>query len=319
MTDPRPVVLVVGSLNTDLVTTAERLPDDGETVIGLTYVTGFGGKGGNQAVMAARLGAAVTMVGAVGDDDLGTGYRANLEREGIATERVARVAGASGVAPIWVDAAGHNRIIVVSGANDRVSAAAGSEAVAAIRPSVVVGQHEIPQAVTAAAFRAARDAGITTILNPAPAASIEPALLASTDWLVPNETEFALLSGTPLTGDAAMDRAAMGRYGATSGVSLVVTLGEGGVQLVPLGGDPVEVPAPSVATLDTTGAGDAFVGAFAVGLALGWDAVDAARLGCAMAADSVTRTGTQRSFADRDHAAEVLRAVRDAGDSERPT
>ena len=98
-----------------------------------------------------------------------------------------------------------------------------------------------------------------------------------------------------------------------------MTLGERGVRLVPLGGDPVEVPAPSVETVDTTGAGDAFVGAFAVGLALGWDAVDAARLGCAMAADSVTRTGTQRSFADRDHAATVLRAVRDARDSDRQT
>lgn len=311
MNEPRSVVLVVGSLNTDLVATADRLPDDGETVIGRSYVTGFGGKGGNQAVMAARLGAAVTMVGAVGDDDLGRAYCANLERERIATDRIARVDGPSGVAPIWVDAAGHNRIIVVSGANDHVSAADGAAAVAAVRPSVVVGQHEIPQAVTAAAFSAARTAGVTTILNPAPAAPIEPELLAATDWLVPNETEFGVLSGVPLTGDDASDRSVMVRYAATVGVSLVVTLGDRGVRIVPVGGEPVDVPAPVVEAIDTTGAGDAFVGAFAVGVALGWPAVDAARLGCAMAADSVTRTGTQRSYADRERAGAVLRTVRD--------
>lgn len=311
MNEPRSVVLVVGSLNTDLVATADRLPDDGETVIGRSYVTGFGGKGGNQAVMAARLGADVTMVGAVGDDDLGRAYCANLERERIATDRIARVDGPSGVAPIWVDAAGHNRIIVVSGANDHVSAADGAAAVAAVRPSVVVGQHEIPQAVTAAAFSAARTAGVTTILNPAPAAPIEPELLAATDWLVPNETEFALLSGMPLTGGDALDRSVMVRYAATAGVSLVVTLGDRGVRIVPVGGEPVDVPAPVVEAIDTTGAGDAFVGAFAVGVALGWPAVDAARLGCAMAADSVTRTGTQRSYADRERAGAVLRTVRD--------
>ena len=312
MTGPRPVVLIVGSLNTDRVATADRLPDDGETVIGRTYVTGFGGKGGNQAVMAARLGAAVTMVGAVGDDDLGKAYRANLEREGIATDRIARVDGPSGVAPIWVDAAGHNRIIVVSGANDHVSAADGAGAVDAVRPAVVVGQHEIPQAVTAAAFRAARAAGITTILNPAPAAPIEPALLGATDWLVPNETEFGLLAGMPLTGDDASDRLAMVRYATAAAVSLVVTLGARGVRIVPLGSEPVDVPAPAVDAIDTTGAGDAFVGAFAVGVALGWSVVDASRLGCAMAADSVTRTGTQRSYADRDRARAVLRGVVDA-------
>ena len=304
-----PRVLVVGSLNIDMITTAERLPADGETVIGIDYHTGFGGKGANQAVMAARLGAAVAIVGAVGEDDLGTAYLANLEREGIATTHVDRVAGSSGVAPIWVDATGSNRIIVVPGANDHVSADLAMTAVMTTRPNAVVGQHEIPQAVTEAGFLAAREVRATTILNPAPAAPILAGLLAATDWLVPNETEFALLSGVPLTGDDAADLATIGAYGTAASVSVAVTLGARGAALVPLDGPPMIVPTDPVIPIDTTGAGDAFVGGFAVGLALGWTAVDAARLGCASAADSVTRVGTQRSYPDRASAARLLAAV----------
>lgn len=305
-----PSILVVGSTMTDLIAYADRLPDAGETVTGRTFEIGFGGKGGNQAVMAARLGARVTMVNAVGDDDYGTAYLANLEREGIVTEHMVRVPGPSGVAPIWVDAQGTNRIIIVPGANQATPVDVAVAAVAATKPVVVVGQHEIPQAVTAATFAAARAAGVLTILNPAPAARIATELIAATDWLVPNETEFAVLAGTTLTGKDAHDLATIQAFATGSGISIAVTLGARGVVLVPSDGPPMSVPAPVARAVDTTGAGDAFVGAFAVGLGLGWSPGEAARLGCAMAADSVTRVGTQRSFADRAAAGAIIAGIR---------
>lgn len=293
----------------DLVAYAERLPDDGETVVGTSFAQGFGGKGANQAVMAARLGAVVAMVNAVGDDDYGTATLANFEAEGISTEHLIRVAGSSGLAPIWVDARGANRIIIVPGANLHVPRDLAETAVAATDPAVVVGQFEIPQAVTAAGFAAARARGAVTILNPAPAAAIDPALLAATDWLVPNETEFALLSGGPLDPDSAREADQIAAFARDLGVSVVVTLGERGAALSERGGPVERVAAPVVTAVDTTGAGDAFVGGFAVGLARGWGPVAAARLGCAVAADSVTRPGTQRAYADRAAAAAILGAT----------
>ncbi len=305
----RPGITVVGSTMIDLVAYADRLPDDGETVVGTSFHSGFGGKGANQAVMAARLGADVTMVAAVGDDDYGTSTIANFEREGIATEFVARVPGSSGVAPIWVDGRGANRIIIVAGANLQVSADAAVAAIAAGRPAVVIGQFEIPQAVTAAAFVAARAVGATTILNPAPAAPIDPGLLAATDWLVPNETEFALIAGESLAGDPDAEARQIAAFATRVGVSVVVTLGVRGAALAAPGGAVVRVPAPAVTAVDTTGAGDAFVGGFAMGLAMGRDQLAAARLGCAAASDSVTRPGTQLSYPDRDRASALLASL----------
>jgi len=302
-------ITVVGSTIIDLVAYADRLPDDGETVVGTSFHSGFGGKGANQAVMAARLGADVAMVAAVGDDDYGTATLANFEREGIVTDHVARVEGSSGVAPIWVDGRGANRIIIVAGANLRVSPAAAEAAVAARQPAVVIGQFEIPQAATAAGFAAARAIGAITILNPAPAAAIEPGLLAVTDWLIPNETEFARIAGEPLAADEDMEDSQIAAFVARFGVSVVVTLGERGAAVAPVGGSVTRVPAPIVTPVDTTGAGDAFVGGFAVGLAMARDHLAAARLGCAAASDSVTRPGTQLSYPHRDRAATLLAAL----------
>jgi ribokinase len=302
-------VVVVGSTMMDLIAYADRLPDDGETVTGTDFRTGFGGKGANQAVMAARLGAAVTMVNTLGHDDHGDSYLARFAAEDIDTSFIRRVAGSSGVAQIWVDRSGTNRIIVVPGANLAVEPAVAAEAVVALRPEVVIGQGEIPQPTTAAGFEAARRIGAVTILNPAPAATIEPDLLAMTDWLVPNETEFGLIAGTALPGDAEAETAAVMAFGRRSGCSLVVTLGARGALVVPLGGRAVRIAAPEVVAVDTTGAGDAFVGAFAVGLALGWSATAAARLGCTVASDSVTRLGTQASYPDRAGAAALVRAA----------
>jgi ribokinase len=306
----QPVILVVGSTMIDLIAYADRLPDAGETLVGSAFRMGFGGKGANQAVAAARLGARVAMANAVGEDGYGAETIANLAAQGVDTTWVRRVPGSSGVAPIWVDGAGMNRIIIVPGANLLVPASLGVEAVATIRPAVVVGQLEIPQPVTAAAFAAARDRGIATILNPAPAADLEPALLAATDWLVPNEPEFARIGGEPLDGGESTEGDRIRGLAERLGVSLVVTLGSRGAAVLPRGGRLTRVAAPPVRAVDTTGAGDAFVGAFAVGLASGWDPVAAARLGCAFAADSVTRPGTQASFAEPGAAAAIREAAR---------
>ena len=171
-----PRIVVVGSTMIDLIAYADRLPGDGETVVGSSYETGFGGKGANQAVMAARFGAAVSMVNTLGDDAHGTAYLERLGAEGIDTTFIRRVPGSSGVAPIWVDRAGTNRIIVVPGANGEVRPDVAAEAVESFRPQVVLGQFEIPQPATAAGFAAARRIGAVTVLNPAPAAPVEPDL-----------------------------------------------------------------------------------------------------------------------------------------------
>jgi len=305
-----PRILVVGSTMIDLVAYADRLPGDGETVIGTSYRTGFGGKGANQAVVAARFGARVAMVNTLGDDGHGDAYLEQFAAEGIDTSFVRRTPGSSGVAPIWVDAAGTNRIIVIPGANLEVRPDVAAEAVEAFAPQVVIGQFEIRQATTAAGFAAARGLGATTILNPAPAAPVDAELLGVTDWLVPNETEFVLITGQSLSGTPDEEATTIAATAAELGCSVVVTLGERGALVVPYGAPATRVEAPKVAAIDTTGAGDAFVGAFAVGLALGMTAVAAARLGCAAAADSVTRLGTQTSYPDRAGAAVILAEYR---------
>jgi ribokinase len=309
VTEPR--IVVVGSTMIDLVAYADRLPDDGETVVGSSYVTGFGGKGANQAVVAARFGARVAMVNTLGDDNHGDSYVERFASEGIDTSFVRRTQGSSGVAPIWVDARGTNRIIIVPGANLEVRPEVAAEAVTALMPRIVIGQFEIPQATTAAGFVAARGIGATTILNPAPGTAVDPELLAVTDWLVPNETEFALVTGEPLAGTGDAEGTVLAATAERLGCSLVVTLGERGAIVARPGEAAVAVDTPRVTAIDTTGAGDAFVGAFAVGLALGLPAVDAARLGCAAAADSVTRLGTQTSYPDREGAAAILAAYQD--------
>jgi ribokinase len=304
-----PRIVVVGSTMIDLVAFADRLPEPGETVVGARFLQGFGGKGANQAVAAARFGAAVALVNAVGDDANGRAILDNLRTQGVATDDVAVMDGTSGVAPIWVDAAGMNRIIIIPGTNLLVVPERAAAAVERIRPAVVVGQFEIPQGTTLAGFIAGRAVGAATVLNPAPGAPIETDLLGATDWLVPNETEFVLVGGRPLTGSIDDRAAAIDELGGRLDVSLVVTLGERGVALRPRRGLLTWITAPAVRALDTTGAGDAFVGAFAVGLALGWPADAAAILGCAAASDSVTRAGTQSSYPDRAAAATLLAAA----------
>jgi ribokinase len=293
-------------MNIDLIAYARRAPGPGETVIGERFQSGFGGKGANQAAMARLLGADVSFVGALGDDLYATMTLENFARLGVQSAGVMRVTGSSGVAPIWVEADGTNRIIVVPGANDLVTPGHVAVAVAAEkRLDAVVGQFEIPQAATAAGFGAARARGAVTILNPAPAAPISPELLAVSDWLIPNEVEFGILAGSGVdTSDATL----VG-FARRTGTRLVVTLGSRGAALVTGDGRVARLSAVPVTATDTSGAGDAFVGAFAVGLALGLPELHAVRLGIQCASDSVTRPGTQASFPDRDRCAAFLAEV----------
>ncbi len=309
---PQPVIAVVGSLNIDLVAYTPRVPDAGETVIGDRFQMGFGGKGANQAVMAARLGARVSMIGALGDDVYAAMTLENLARQGVDAGHVARVAGSSGVAPIWVEPDGTNRIIVVPGANGAVDAGAAANGLRSLaRVDAVVGQLEIPQAVTTAAFRTARELGAVTILNPAPAATLDRALLDAADWLIPNETEFAILARVESFDPA--DDADLLAYAARIRPRLAITLGSQGAALITGRGTVIRLPAVPVAAVDTTGAGDAFIGAFAFGLAAGLDELTAARLAIACGSDSVTRPGTQASFAPPERVADLITGVRVGG------
>ena len=193
-----------------------------------------------------------------------------------------------------MEADGTNRIIIVPGANHMLTPEQAVNAVESLSAKVAIGQFEIPQRVTAAAFGTAKNLGMTTLLNPAPAETIDPELLRVTDWIIPNEPEFTLLAGGTPTDDAIIE------FGRRVGVRLLVTLGASGVALLSADGSVQRVPPPKTpAVVDTTGAGDAFVGAFGHGLAVGLAELDAVRLGMACASDSVTRTGTQTSFPSR--------------------
>jgi ribokinase len=293
-----PKVCVVGSANVDLVTYAPRLPALGETRPGTRFEQHFGGKGANQAVMAAKLGAAVTMVARVGDDLFGRDYLDNFRRLGLDTSRVLVTADAStGVAPIWVDeSSGNNQILVVLGANERLSpddVAAAAEAIRAC--SVLVCQWECPLETTVAALRLARAAGRTTVFNPAPARGTLPDdVYELCDVVCPNESEIEALTGRTVSTIGDVERAArvLRDRGART---VVVTLGERGALLVD-DGPARAVPAPEVQAIDTTGAGDAFIGSFAYFLARGHDAREAMARAARIASMSVQRRGAQPSF-----------------------
>ncbi len=297
---------VVGSANVDLITYAPRMPGAGETVFGDRFQMGFGGKGANQAVMLQLLAADVQMVACVGNDLYGQMTLDNFASYGIDTSHVLVAEDSTGVAPIWVEPNGTNRIIVVPGANNSLSRAHAAGAVAAgPAPTVVVGQLETAQPVTTAAFEAGRARGAVTILNPAPAAAIEPSLLFATDWLIPNEIEFAELTG----GQDPAEDAAIHTLAVETASRILITLGAEGAALLTEDRRVVRIPAEPVKAADTTGAGDAFVGGFAYGLAAGWDPIRAATLGIRVASDSVQRPGTQASFPAPEPCARILREM----------
>ena len=286
-----------GSVNADLVVSVDRRPAAGETVLGSDLATFPGGKGANQAVAAARLGASVAFLGRVGTDSFAAFLRENLQREGVAAGHLLAVPGPSGVALITVDPAGDNSIIVAQGANARLSAEgieAARDAFEAAR--VVCAQLEIPVAAVQAAARLAAAAGARFILNLSPAREVPPALLAAADPLVVNEHEAAFLLGDSLPGRGPGSPAASAAALLARGPrSVVITLGADGAYAADAGGG-AHVRSPRVTVVDTTGAGDAFTGALAWRLSLGDTLADAAALAARAGAAAVTARGAQGSY-----------------------
>lgn len=288
-------IVVVGSSNTDMVVAAERIPAPGETVIGGDFAMVGGGKGANQAISAARLGADVTFVARVGSDVFGDSALQAFRDAGMCVDFVTRDEVApSGVALILVDRSGENVIAVAPGANGQLLPEHVLEAEAVFHGAdAVLLQLEIPVESVSAAAKLAKSCGARVILNPAPASDLPPDLLSMVDVLTPNETEAALLSG----GDGDPETLAS-RLLEMGPRCVVMTLGSSGA-LVATPDVSEHVPAPRVNAVDSTAAGDAFNGALAVGLCEGMDLAAAVRFAVKAAAISVTRRGAQPSLPSR--------------------
>ncbi|WP_406161304.1 ribokinase [Streptomyces sp. NBC_01005] len=252
-------IAVLGSTNMDLVAYVERAPGRGETVTGREFRTVPGGKGANQAVAAARAGGQVTMIGAVGDDEYGVRLRSNLEHAGIDTDLLHTVEGPSGTAHIVVDDTGANSIVVVPGANGTVTALGPGEMAAIAGADLLLLQLELPLSAVIEGARVAHAQGVRTILTPSPVQPLPSELLDCVDLLIPNEHEAAEISGFT-------DPHASARYLLSQVPAVVITLGSKGCLYATRGGEPVVLPAPEVTAVDTTGAGDTFVGTLAVAL-----------------------------------------------------
>lgn len=289
-------VLVIGSLNLDLRLQVPRLPRPGETLAGTGFDTGPGGKGANQAVAAARQGARVALLGAVGDDAAGRTLVAALQADGIDTTAVATIAGQpTGTAAILLQPDGENSIVAIPGANQAVTPArVQAHADRLQQARVVVAQLECPLDAVDAALRQARAAGALTLLNAAPAQPLDDALLGQLDWLIVNETEAALLADRPVP-DPAAAQALADALRTRGPRHVLVTLGARGLVLAGPDG-PLALPAPRVAVVDTTGAGDTVVGALAAALAAGRPVREALVRAQAAAALAVTRAGAQSAM-----------------------
>jgi ribokinase len=287
-----PRLTVLGSLNMDISVAVPRLPAPGETVLGSGAVIAPGGKGANQAVAAARLGGTVRMIGCTGDDEFGRLARSALEAEGVDAGGVRAVTGsATGLALITVDAAGENVITVAPGANSLVGDAEAAAALSAA-PDLLILSAEIPAGVLAAVLAGVRAAGVACLLNLAPVPPGARGLLAGgVGWLVVNESEAAAVLGYAVTGLAEAGAAARDLLG-LGARHAVVTAGPGGAALASAAGDEL-IPGLGVDSVDSVGAGDAFVAALAVALAAAVPPADAVRAACAAGATATTRRGTQ--------------------------
>lgn len=303
----KPRICVVGSSMIDLISRVPRLPKLGETLIGRSFHLGYGGKGANQAVIAAKLGAHVTMVSKVGRDVFGEGTIKNYRDHGIDTTYVMYDEKQfSGVAPIFVDDNAQNFIVIVPGANSQLSPADVRQAREAIlNADIVICQLEIPIETTMEAFRVAKEGNILTILNPAPAAPIPEDLFKMTDICAPNETEAEQITGVPV--NTPRDAKAAARKLLSLGTrTVILTLGERGALLVEQDSEENIPPIP-VDAIDPTGAGDAFIGSLAVFLSEGLSLREAVRRANAVAAMSVKKIGTQVSFPTRIEVDDFLR------------
>jgi ribokinase len=297
-------VLVAGSITADVTAFADRLPRPGETVLGTGVSLVLGGKGANQAIASARFGTPTWMIGCVGEDSFAQLTTSGLRAHGVNIDLLGTVEGPTGVAHIRVDSAGQNDIVIVPLANARLDDARVDSGLAAVhgRVSVLLLQLEIRPAVTAHAAATGARAGLTVVLDPAPAVPVPDEIWRHVDIVTPNETEASLLSGVEVTDESSAARA--GQWFLDRGVRhAVITLGDAGALLVSVGEQPrFFLPFP-VPARDTTAAGDAFTGTLGAALAGGAELVDAVRHGMAAGALAVTRAGASPSLPAR---AEVL-------------
>lgn len=309
MTDTRRGVAILGIFVADLAFRAGRMPGVGETIAGSGFKMGPGGKGSNQAVAAARAGAPVTFLSKIGKDAFGAVALDTWRTEGIAAQVTEMTDQPTGAAFIYVnDATGENAIIVVPGAAATISAGDVEAAADGIRSAAVfITQLEQPVEAARRGLEIARAAGVVTIFNPAPAEAFDDALYALCDYVTPNESEAALLTGIAVT-DLASARQAGDAFLAKGVCTALITLGEAGVLLHSRSGS-IHIPAVNAGpVVETAGAGDAFNGGFAAALAGGADPVAAARFGCAVAGISVTRAGTAPSMPYRAEVEDLLQA-----------
>jgi ribokinase len=284
------VITVVGSINLDLIAAMDRLPEPGETVLGNNFRTAPGGKGANQALAAARAGASVRMVGAVGRDSFAGDAVALLKEAGVGLSQVAERDTATGIAVIFVGGDGENVIAVIPGANSTVDAAA-VKTLAFRQGEHILLQHEIPLQAVEAVLDAARKAGAVTLLNTAPFRADAAPLLAKADYSVANETEFDLFAGVlSLSGETREER--MKTYAAATGRAIIVTLGSEGV-LAATPGEFLEVPALKITPVDTVGAGDTFCGYLGAGLDSGLPLEDALRRATVAGSLACLKSGAQ--------------------------
>lgn len=292
-------IVVVGSANVDLTTFADRFPKAGETIFGNRFDLGFGGKGANQAVAAAYCGADAHMVARVGDDLFGPATIKNFKNLGIGAKHVRPLKRvSSGVAPIFVEPNGQNRILVVKGANDELTPKAVNKAKSLLKKAdMIVMQFEIPLETIYHTIKLAKRLEIPVILNPAPAMPVDLDKIQGVDYFIPNESEAETITGKRIQNvDEAKNCAA---YLLSKGLRRVIlTLGERGALVANRDGMEL-VPAYEVKTVDSTGAGDAFIGSFAVFLGEGYDERDAVARANLYAAISTTAVGTQKSFVKR--------------------
>ena len=284
-------VLVVGSLNMDLVVNLKRMPNPGETVLGNTFTTFAGGKGLNQAVATARAGAKVRMIGALGNDPYAKVLRNVMDQEKIDHSNVIEVAGSSGTAVIEVDDSGQNRIVVIAGANGELKS---GNFVPNSEEKILLAQLESPINELEDIFKAAKKSGYKTVLNPAPAMKLAPTFLSEIDLLIPNEHEAAILTGIAVTDFESAEKAA--RALIAQGVSeVIITMAEKGAIYV--GKDKViKQPAYKVSPIDTTAAGDAFCGGLVSELARGKDMESALKFAAAAGGLATTKSGATPSL-----------------------
>jgi ribokinase len=295
----RPRIAVVGSANIDLTTFADRFPKPGETIFGQRFDLGFGGKGANQAVAARLCGADVFMIARVGSDLFGPATIENFKKLGIDTTHVKQVEGlSSGVAPIFVEPNGQNRILVVKGANDALKAADVDAAAETLKAAdCIVLQFEIPLETVYYTVAFARKHGIRCILNPAPGQPVEMRALTDLDYFVPNESEAEAITGVVVRN--VEDAKKCAEKLVTGGIRrVIITLGAHGCLLAGRGISE-HLPSFAVKSVDSSGAGDAFIGSFAVFLGEGLPEHEAARRANLYAGLSTTGIGTQKSFYDR--------------------